>query len=230
MGAVMLAITPPAASQTQRASTMVAGGAQTCVACRVQRTPIVALKDTEHLLLPNLASLLVDGRGQVYAQDRQTKQFHFYDARGKWLGRVGGVGAGPGEFKATISAKVDPFDSLWVSDPGQRRVSIFAPGSRTLVRNVIVQARIGIDGGDWLLLDRGQFIVSLPYAPNAEDRLVQVGADGRVVKKLGLEAEVRVRSAKLAPARDGKHFWRVRVTGTSYVIEKWTKAGALVQV
>lgn len=64
------------------------------------------------------------------------------------------MGAGPGEFKATISAEVDSFDSLWVVDPNHRRVSIFAPGSRAHVRDVRVEAKIGVSGGDWLLLDR----------------------------------------------------------------------------
>jgi len=229
-GAVILAYNPLAEAQTQRPAKIVVGDAQTCGTCRLQRTSIVAVRDTEHLLLPNAASLLVDGRGQVYAQDMQTKQFLVFDPRGKWIGRVGGVGSGPGEFKSAISAKIDQFDSLWVSAPGQRRVSIFAPSSRAYVRDVLVEAQIGPNSGDWLLLDRGQAIVSLPYAPKPEDRLIQLGADGRVVKKLGPEAEVRVRSATLAPARDGKHFWRVRVTSSAYVIEKWTNAGTLLQV
>lgn len=227
---VTLAFASLAKAQTQLPARIAVGSTQICGVCRVQRTSVVALKDTEHLSIANEASLLIDGRGQVYAQDIQTKQYMMFDPRGKWLGRVGGVGNGPGEFKATISAKVDPFDTLWVSNPGQRRLSVFAPGSRVHVRDVRVEAQIGNHGGDWLLLHGGQFIVSLPNAPDPADRLVRMGVDGRAVKRFGPEAELRLRSATVTPARDGKHFWRVRVTATSYVIEKWTNEGVLVQL
>jgi hypothetical protein len=213
----------------QRAAVMAIGGAATCSACRIDLSPVFTVRDSS-LSTANEASLAVDAHRRVFIQDMKTKQYFMYDERGRRIGAVGGVGRGPGEFEATVSAKADRFDTLKVSDPAQRRLSVFAPDSRKHVRDMVLESRLGIREGDWLLRDDGALIASLPNAADPVDRLVLIDGNGRLARRIGPPADSQVASATLAPARDSGYFWRARVTDDRYVIERWTMAGTLAAV
>jgi hypothetical protein len=215
-----------AIAQAVPVGTAAIGGDPTCASCRIDLSPFLTIRDA-NLSRPNEASMAMDAQGWFYVQDMQSKQYIIYDAAGKRTGILGGVGRGPGEFRAAVSAKRDRFDTLRVSDPGQNRLSIFAPRTRKHVRDVQLESRLGIHPGDWMLLDDGAIVASLPNAAKPIDRLVVLGQDGRLLKRIGPDVGPSAASVKLAPARDGRFFWRARVAGDRYVVERWTTTGTL---
>lgn len=63
--------------------------------------------------------------------DRFSSSVAFYSDGGEWLGRVGSVGEGPGEFSGRILHAVAVGDRLWVPDVRHRRWNVIDIPSRT---------------------------------------------------------------------------------------------------
>jgi hypothetical protein len=77
----------------------------------------------------------VDSRGQVYAGDRLGEIIVMSD-KGTLVRRMGGMGAGPGEFEMVSTLHVLPGDSLYVYDSSGQRATVYLPHSSRVAYTV----------------------------------------------------------------------------------------------
>jgi hypothetical protein len=66
--------------------------------------------------------------GRLFIADDQQRTVIAFDARGRFVKKLGRQGSGPGEFQQPWLVAVDPHDSVFVWDAGLARVSVFGPG------------------------------------------------------------------------------------------------------
>lgn len=76
-----------------------------------------------------ITALDVDSKGRIYVGDWNQKGVIVLSPIGTMIRKVGGEGAGPGEFRYVRNVQILPGDSLMVYDPGLGRLTVFAPGS-----------------------------------------------------------------------------------------------------
>jgi hypothetical protein len=79
-----------------------------------------------------LRDLLLHRDGTVWALDFKDQVIRRYDARGKALPTVGRKGSGPGEMRNANGMALAPDGNVWVNDPSNGRLSVFAPGGQAL--------------------------------------------------------------------------------------------------
>jgi hypothetical protein len=65
--------------------------------------------------------------GRLFVADDQQRTVLVFDARGRFVTKLGRQGFGPGEFQQPWLVAVDSYDTLFVWDAGQARVSVFGP-------------------------------------------------------------------------------------------------------
>ena len=104
--------------------------------------------DENAYLFGEIARLAVDSKNRILIADRQPPSVAVFSVDGEWLGSVGGVGEGPGEYVAASGVYVSPSDSIYVLDHrkggGPPRLHVYDPTDFTYVR----QIRFPYDG-DW---------------------------------------------------------------------------------
>lgn len=76
-------------------------------------------------VLGDLALLVEDAAGRVWALERRDQQFKVFDREGRFVRAVGRAGGGPGELRQAIGAALSPTGEIVVVDPQARRVSWF---------------------------------------------------------------------------------------------------------
>lgn len=69
--------------------------------------------------------LVGDAAGNLYVLDRMGSRVLKYDSRGRFRGRFGRSGNGPGELGSPIALALGPGDSIWVADMGNWRFVIY---------------------------------------------------------------------------------------------------------
>jgi len=75
-----------------------------------------------------LASIDVDGDGNIYVMDLQAQDVRVFDAQGQYVRTLGGPGTGPGEFSQQAGfVFINPRGEILVPDLGNQRVSVFSP-------------------------------------------------------------------------------------------------------
>jgi len=118
-----------------------------------------------------IAGLVWQRDGSIAVLDAPAREIRFFDAEGEHLRSVSRRGAGPGELGGPTGMVAGPDGMLWVNDPSNSRISVFAPSGEFLRQHVVVS---GGWNGNW----GGYF--------DAEGRLVDDGvfstdpADSRV--------------------------------------------------
>jgi hypothetical protein len=80
---------------------------------------------------PSVGGIHVGPRGQIVVPLAADMQVRLYDSSGKKLGVVGRRGAGPGEF-ASFGLVGWVADTMWASDPRQRRTTYVGPDHKLL--------------------------------------------------------------------------------------------------
>ena len=68
--------------------------------------------------------------GSFYLYDQNDGQIRRYDPRGRFTGKIGRKGGGPGEYQHVGGMMVDASGTLVVFVPGLRRVSWFGPDGK----------------------------------------------------------------------------------------------------
>lgn len=76
--------------------------------------------------LSAVSDLTVGRDGNIFVSQPQESVVKVYDARGRYVRSIGREGSGPGEFERPSSLGWRG-DTLWVADPPQTRISLFAP-------------------------------------------------------------------------------------------------------
>ena len=67
----------------------------------------------------------VDGVGNVYVTDTQSKQIEKFDSNGNWLLAWGSPGSGPGQFDIPLGIAVSAIGEVYVTDSSNGRVQVF---------------------------------------------------------------------------------------------------------
>jgi hypothetical protein len=121
------------------ALTLVATGTVKSQSPRTITYPAVAASAIVQLSTPELTipqdncelngvnGVVLQASGGIVVSNAGDRQLCFFDARGRFLKKVGRRGAGPGEFEAMRDVGLYRGDSIVVTDPMPRRVSIFGP-------------------------------------------------------------------------------------------------------
>ena len=95
--------------------------------------------DENAYLFGQIVELAVDSKGRILIADRQPPSVVVFSVDGEWLGSVGGVGEGPGEYVTVDGVDVSPSDSVYVMDSdGSRppRLHVYDPTDFTYVRQI----------------------------------------------------------------------------------------------
>jgi hypothetical protein len=128
----------------------------------------------------------VEASGAFYLFDVNDGQIRRYDNRGRFTGKIGRKGGGPGEYQTVGGMAVDANGSLVVFDPGSRRITHFAPDGK--VRREWSYNRSSWD--DFYIDNAGRFyfrtsLGSGPFeGPGARFQFVRHSSDTRVLDSL----------------------------------------------
>ena len=86
----------------------------------------------DHQLYSQVAAVTVDSSGTIYAVDARNGGVRVYDADGTFQRTIGERGQGPGAFRGASAMHVNAEGHLLVADPGQSRITAFAPSGTLL--------------------------------------------------------------------------------------------------
>ncbi len=92
--------------------------------------------DENAYLFGHTVGLAVDSKGRILIADRQPPSVAVFSMDGEWLGSVGGVGEGPGEYVSVSDVDVGPSDSVYVMDLSKRILRVYDPTDFTYVRQI----------------------------------------------------------------------------------------------
>ncbi len=220
---LLLAFAAPAAGQR----VVQVPDAPTCPRCRITLTKVATLGLADDPASPQgWVSLSRDSRGRFYvASAGGAEGVLVYDARGRFLRVLGRRGRGPGEYLFAREVRVAPGDSIYVSDPAQRRLTVLGPDHR-VARTVPAPAEVaGVlpgRGGEVVVqaLDRSPALVGYP--------LHRLASTGRVVASFGSR---RPATRRDRPYDDPRAVNRARNQGVwsarlnRYRVELWDASG-----
>ncbi|MBA2669640.1 MAG: hypothetical protein H0U67_04650, partial [Gemmatimonadetes bacterium] len=72
-------------------------------------------------------SFAVDRSHRLWVLDGRAQEVRIFGADGAHLRTVGGRGGGPGELSQAVDVDVDGDGTVWITDPGNARISLFDP-------------------------------------------------------------------------------------------------------
>ncbi len=92
--------------------------------------------DENAYLFGLIVDLAVDSKDRILIADHQPPSVAVFSVDGEWLGSVGGVGEGPGEYVSVGDVDVGPSDSVYVMDWKKRILRVYDPTDFTYVRQI----------------------------------------------------------------------------------------------
>ena len=99
--------------------------------------------DENAYLFGRIVGLAVDSKDRILVADEQPPSVAVFSMDGEWLGSIGGVGEGPGEFIDVGGVHVSPSDTVYVMDSrlgsGHPRLHVYDPADFTYVRQIQFQ-------------------------------------------------------------------------------------------
>ncbi len=101
--------------------------------------------DENAYLFGQIWDLAVDSKDRILIADNQPPSVAVFSVDGEWLGSVGGVGEGPGEYVSVGDVDVGPSDSVYVMDWRESTLHVYDPTDFTPVR----QIRFPHNEDDW---------------------------------------------------------------------------------
>ena len=123
-------------------------GQPRAVEAEISFTEILRLgEDTDEsaYLFGHIGDLAVDSKDRILIADHQPPSVAVFSVDGEWLGSVGGVGEGPGEYVSVGDVDVGPSDSVYVMDWRENTLHVYDPTDFTYVR----QIRFPHNEDDW---------------------------------------------------------------------------------
>jgi hypothetical protein len=107
------------AARLQGDTTWLDAAAPTCASCSIVAGPAVRVGGRGDREIPQrVPNIVRDGRGQIYLtfDGWSDKPILRYDSAGRFLGKLGASGKGPGEYEMTGGVFFDAHDSVYVAD------------------------------------------------------------------------------------------------------------------
>ena len=125
---------------------------------------------------------------RLFILDAAGKRLLGFDPEGRAIGAWGREGGGPGELNSPSGLGVGPADSLWVVDPGNRRVTVFPPDPEGFPSDLALNDESAGLGGA-LAVDPAGIVgmaVIFSFRPGEEisyppRRLVRLARDGAIL-------------------------------------------------
>lgn len=153
---VALALAPAAAAPAGGQTNVVLSGPATCRQCRIELEQVVAFGDsTGPGMLQEQSVIAADQRGRFYVTSAYDPTIAVFDARGRFLHRIGRKGQGPGEFTRRPTMLFGPGDTLYALEGSTRRMTVFSP-QYELVRT----GTLGLSYSTAVRLPNGRFLLS----------------------------------------------------------------------
>jgi hypothetical protein len=128
---------------------------------------------------------------RIVLVNQGSEEIRFYDRQGKFLGRAGRAGEGPGEFRNAFHLWALPGDTIWVGDYRPWEFDVFAPDG-TWLRAVKPTPQYPNSPSVMVLLDDGRSILAdrplREAAGNFQVNRVAIllhGADGTLLDTIG---------------------------------------------
>jgi len=141
--------------------------------------------------LANVLELKLGPRGSIYVLEspvRGTSSLREYDAKGKFVRSIGGVGSGPGEFRRAGGVTVASDGSIVLLDPNQNRVNIYGPGGKP-VRTFGLKYDVTLGAWGNLSVNPGG-IIALINKPILTPEQILQGADRRSIVRVRFNGTV----------------------------------------
>ena len=88
---------------------------------------IGALDSPEEEVFGRLRDVAIGSGGDLFILDNLVNELRWFDARGRYLGRAGRDGQGPGEFSGPVALTLDDSGLVHVLDVRNSRISVFEP-------------------------------------------------------------------------------------------------------
>ena len=128
----------------------------------------------------NIRDVDVDGNGNILVLDDQDFSLSWFGPDGRFRGRTGRDGGGPGEFRAPAGLAVSPAGQIYVLDTASRRIAEFALGEEGL--EFIRSFPVPVYGSDMCVVD-GRLVV-LGVA-DGTPKVYILSEEGEVIRSFG---------------------------------------------
>jgi hypothetical protein len=222
----------PMASANRRIAPTTVPEPASCAKCRITARPLaeIGTPDTEGEL-PGFPRMIAQTRDGRYVVPVPGEPPLIYDSTGKYLGRLGAAGDGPGEFRTPRFIATGPGDTLFVYEAPSGRISVFGPDLN------FIRTFVGVRSAQhFSVLSTGMLLV-VGSLNNAE----QIGllyhlfnSKGEQPKTIGEPAVQIVQrqpfdAFRKAGAATGDRFWSASEF-YEYRIEEWSSDGRLHRV
>ncbi|MEO8226060.1 MAG: hypothetical protein ABI637_01450 [Gemmatimonadota bacterium] len=225
------ALSLPHTSRAQTTDTIRGGAA--CTMCRVEfkRLAVLGARGGEGEITSRPWWVARDGGGHYIVSGGLGETPIVFDARGRFVRRLGTLGDGPGEFRGPVMIRLGAGDSLYTFDFGQRRVSVLSPTFR-YVRSFPVPQTLG----DFLPARNGAIVANAPMRDAAHIGLPLhlIDSTGVASHSFGVARPLLLPTNKMSQeyrrlTPDGQGgFWSAFWT-TRYRLEHWSSDGTLLQ-
>lgn len=220
------------ASANRRVVPTVVPDVISCPSCRITASSLAELgtPDTDGEL-PGFPRMIARTRNGRYVVPVNGEPPFIYDSTGKYLGRLGTLGDGPGEFRTPRFIATGPDDTLFVYEAPSARVSVFDPNLR------FVRTFVGVRSAQhFSALSTGQLLVT--GSQNSPDRIGLLyhlfNSKGDPPNAIGEPAvQVVLRQPfeifRKTGGGNGNRFWSAKEF-YEYRIEEWSTDGRLHRV
>jgi hypothetical protein len=206
-------------------SPMLLSGPARCQECRIELEQVVVLGDSAGPgMLREQASIATDQRGRFYINGPYDPAILVFDARGRFLQRIGRQGQGPGEFAGAPIIFFGGGDTLYALD--RARLTVFSPEYklvRTATLGLSYSSVVRLPDGHFLLSGSGRTPESIGYPLHLIDETgAHVRSFGSATGAKDLPSAPDPSIRRLA-APVGQSVWSVKLT--QLVLEQWTFGG-----
>ena len=146
---------------------------------------IGVLDGADHETFGEIADVAVDANGSVFVLGRSTFDIRWFDSTGRYRGRGGRKGAGPGEFTGPRSLAIGTGNVVFALDAKHRRISTYDASGDRLVHRGDVSLPFRLT--DFCVL--GDRIVGVgalaTTGPGARALLHEFDLDGKLLRSFG---------------------------------------------
>jgi hypothetical protein len=167
---------------------VVSGSVWGNTASLVEELRIGALDGAPEETFGQILDVAPDRRGGVYVFDGKAPALRHFDSTGRHVAKLGGRGAGPGEYQdASLGMKVRPDGRVFLRDPRNARLNVYGPDGKPLTQIPITS---GLFTGNSMIIDTaGEFYLKILLGPIERNKpwpigLLHLSSAGKIIDSL----------------------------------------------